>query len=177
MNQIRKNTTGQSRSRAGSIDKGPKTRSQAGESGAEGVRNRFVVFMLGNKYLAVEAGSVAEVVRDLRVTPLPNLPAWLVGIANLRSEIATLIDLAKLLGDGTGRSTPSLKHVVLRSERFDALIAFKVDKLREMTEISEAELNEPEDDQPGFISGVTEYRSSKLAVIDARALFTSLSLD
>ena len=53
---------------------------------------KFVVFFLEGELFALPAAQITEIVRPLDFTPLPNSPAWLHGIANLRGEIAKTIE-------------------------------------------------------------------------------------
>jgi chemotaxis signal transduction protein len=48
------------------------------------------------------------------VTPLPNLPAWILGIVNLRSEIISVIDLAAFLDLPAARTQSGERFAVIR---------------------------------------------------------------
>ena len=56
----------------------------------------------------VEVGSLPA------VTPLPNLPGWILGIVNLRSEIISVIDLAAFLDLPAARTQSGERFVVIR---------------------------------------------------------------
>ena len=57
---------------------------------------KFVVFFLDDEFFALPANRVAEVVRPLPVTSLPNSPEWLCGIANLRGTIISVFSLSQI---------------------------------------------------------------------------------
>lgn len=56
-----------------------------------------VEFLLGNEHYAVNLTDVREVVEYTAITPLPNAPAAVQGIIDLRGEITTILDLRQRL--------------------------------------------------------------------------------
>ena len=67
----------------------------AGKSAEEGAGEIFQVveFLLGQEHFAIDLFDVKEVVEYARITKLPNSPAYIKGIIDLRGEITTIIDL------------------------------------------------------------------------------------
>lgn len=137
---------------------------------------KFIVFAMGGEHYAVDSQYVSEVVRNLDATPLPNTPDWLLGIANLRSEIVTVIDVEHFV---RGRSEPgnhAPKHVVVRMELMDALVAFRVDRLREILTIDQLKIKADTDRKHPFISGTFDHRSERFSVLNIGRLVESLTL-
>src|SRR5689334_910486 len=83
---------------------------------AEASGEKFIVFFLDGELYAVSAAQVAEVVQMLAITPLPNVPEWLLGIANLRGEIISVVDLPKLWNKKTSQNPAKAKLIVLRGQ-------------------------------------------------------------
>lgn len=54
---------------------------------------QVVEFLLGKELFAIDLFDVKEVVEYTRITKLPNTPAYIRGIIDLRGEITTIIDL------------------------------------------------------------------------------------
>jgi len=54
---------------------------------------QIVEFVLGEELFAIDLFDVKEVVEYTTITKLPNVPAYVKGIINLRGEIITIIDL------------------------------------------------------------------------------------
>ena len=59
---------------------------------------RFCVFRVDDQVLGIEVGTVQEVIRDRRITPVPRAPAAVLGLINLRGEIVPALDLRRCLG-------------------------------------------------------------------------------
>ncbi len=54
---------------------------------------QIVEFVLGKESFAIDLFDVKEVVEYTTITKLPNVPAYIKGIIDLRGEITTIIDL------------------------------------------------------------------------------------
>ena len=59
---------------------------------------RLCTFHLGGMVLALPSDDVREVIRHDAPTPVPLAPKGVVGLINLRGEIATVVDVARRLG-------------------------------------------------------------------------------
>ncbi len=60
---------------------------------AEESQCQLVTFQLGNELYGVDIMMVKEIVRVQEIRPIPNAPAYVEGIFNLRSEIIPIISL------------------------------------------------------------------------------------
>ena len=58
---------------------------------------QIIVFTLSDKYYAIGTDRVEEITKDLAFTLVPNSPDWVEGLINLRGNVVTLVNLAKLL--------------------------------------------------------------------------------
>ncbi len=137
---------------------------------------KFISFVFGGSSYALDSQTVSEVVRDLSATKLPNTPEWLLGIANLRSEIVTVIDLRSLIGESSSSGGEIAKHVVIRLETMDALIAFRVEKLREILTVDNIEISASDQDPHPFVSGTFMHKSESFTVLNVGKLVGSLKV-
>jgi purine-binding chemotaxis protein CheW len=67
-------------------------------SEAAGDFEPYIRFTLGALILAVPMAASLEIGRFQGATPLPNLPPWVLGVANIRGEIVSVVDLKAFLG-------------------------------------------------------------------------------
>jgi purine-binding chemotaxis protein CheW len=143
---------------------------------AEG--EKYVVFHLDEKLYGVRSNRVSEVVGSIPITPLPNVPEWLLGIANLRGDIISVVDLRKLFKKNT-QNPPKTRLIVFRSNKSDTSIAFVVDKLNEIVTLQAKEINfsaaDFEDSFP-TISGKADFKSTTLFLLDIDNILSTLSL-
>ena len=62
------------------------------------LQDQFVIFDLEKTSFALPLSSARETGRRPDITPLPNLPGWVLGISNIRGEIISFISLKAFLG-------------------------------------------------------------------------------
>lgn len=86
---------------------------------------KYVLVAVGKRHLALPIDNLAEVSSLPKVTSLPNLPDWIRGIMNIRSEIISLIDFSGFLGEGLAVREESRKLVVLRRGKMKVGIAVR----------------------------------------------------
>src|SRR3972149_3557054 len=60
--------------------------------------NQFLTFALGQEEYGVEILKIQEIKGFSAITPLPNAPAFLKGVLNLRGTIVPILDLRKKFG-------------------------------------------------------------------------------
>jgi purine-binding chemotaxis protein CheW len=105
---------------------------------------RVVIFKLGNEVYGLEVGTVVEIFRPERLTPVPNAPLYIEGVTNLRGDIVTVIDLKALL---TGESRAGLLNegrVIVASIEND-LVGLLVDAVIGINDIRAASIDPPLD--------------------------------
>ncbi len=56
---------------------------------------RYLCFSLGNEKFALPLLQVREVIAPPKITPIPQAPAFCLGLMNLRGEVITVLDLRK----------------------------------------------------------------------------------
>ena len=122
----------------------------------------------------ISAGTVAEVIAPPAVTPLPGTPEWLLGIANLRGDIISVVDLQKLWGKNCESQSSRLKLVVLNVKNPDSLIAFTVDKFSEIITLSADQIEPVKDQNFPYIWGKATHNSGILNLLDTEEIFSKL---
>ena len=132
---------------------------------------KFVVFFLADALFAVNAAQVAEIVRPLDFTPLPNSPEWLHGIANLRGEIVSVLNLSKICNKPGVADSSKSKLIVLKTETGASSAAFPVDRLSEIITLRREDIQPSEDFR---FSGCAIYKTASVKLLDTERLFASL---
>lgn len=91
---------------------------------------RVCIVSLGGELFAIDLHSVSEVFEVDSVTPVPGMPAVLVGVANLRGLIIPLVDLRPLLGLPTTGSALPYAVVVRHGAQLLAVLIERVPEIR-----------------------------------------------
>jgi purine-binding chemotaxis protein CheW len=132
---------------------------------------KFVVFFLADELFAVSAAKIAEIVRPLEFTPLPNSPDWLHGIANLRGAIVSVLNLSKICGKQSAPDSTKSKLIVLKAKNSASPLAFPVDRLSEIITLHKKDVTPTEDSR--FLGGAV-YKTAAVKLLDTEKLFASL---
>ena len=90
---------------------------------------RCIVFTLDETRYAVAMDNVVEVDRLPAITSIPNVPAWIEGLANLRGEIISVVDLRQYLNMDTQEFVQSRQMLIVRSHNTDLTTSLIVDRV------------------------------------------------
>jgi chemotaxis signal transduction protein len=130
--------------------------------------------MAGASY-ALPLSHVREVDRLPGVTPLPNVPSWLLGAANLHGEIVSVVDLAAFLGLGAAR--PSRETRLLACRHGGMEVGLMVERVRDIRELPDAAIRPPAGQLRGrvgrYLAGVFTGDGRLTLVLDVPGLLQS----
>ena len=83
------------------------------ESAVQTASNRFLTFRLDEQLYALPSEEVSEVIRIPASARVPQGPAALLGIANLRGSVLPLVGLRELLGKNSATSVSSTARAIV----------------------------------------------------------------
>jgi len=105
---------------------------------------RGVGFMLAGQMFVADMGQVAEILQPPRMTKVPGVKSWVLGVANVRGRLVPVMDLAGMLGLSSRANWRSRRVLVveqgdvLTGLLVDAVLGmqqFPVDTMRTVTEV------------------------------------------
>jgi len=140
------------------------------------IGEKYLVFFLDDEFYAVPSQKVVEVAPTIPVTVLQNAPEWLLGIANLRGEVISVVSLPALLEKKILKPAPKPKFIILRSSACESGVAFTADRISEIVSVPDEEINfnDAAESLPVFARAV--HKSQTLNLIDTEKLLASLKL-
>jgi purine-binding chemotaxis protein CheW len=143
----------------------------------EGPEEQHIAFSLAGTEYAVPLGSVIEVVRPQRTTPLPNVPEWMTGLTNLRGDVISVVDLRTFLGMEPVALGSASRMLVARSRSGDTTTGLLVDRVRRIIKLPARQIVAPtaplEDQVAPYLRGVAESAGRLLVVLDLDRLLLS----
>jgi purine-binding chemotaxis protein CheW len=148
------------------------------QSAAEaGTLKRYVVFSIGATEYAVPIINLSEVARPLDVTPVPNMPDWVSGVANLRGDIISIVDLRIFLGQAAAELQASNRMLVVHAQKEDLVMGLTVDRVGGIFDLPEEQIRSPsapiEDKVSGYMRGVSDFGDRLFVVLDLNHLLLS----
>jgi len=105
----------------------------ADEKQRESGRMQLVCFKLADEEYAVEITAVQEVLRLQKITPVPQVPHFVLGVLNIRGEIVPVFDLRKKFG--LAEKEPDVQTKIVIVKVYDAVISFIVDKIMDTIKV------------------------------------------
>ncbi len=130
-------------------------------------RSQYSTFYVGGRLYGIDVTRVQEVVRPMPTTPIPLAPPSVVGLINLRGQVATAIGLRELFA--IAQNPPdSFMNVVCRID--GTLIALQADDIGDVLEVQATDFEATPQTVPGdvrrFMSGIYKISGSLLSIID-----------
>lgn len=120
------------------------------EEKARPAEEQMVVLDVGEESYGIPVQRVREIVRVPPITRVPNGPAFLEGVINLRGQVIPVMDLRKHLGIPSGSETRSSRVVV--SELGSHTVGLMVDAVSEVVMVATTEIEPP----PTLIAGAND---------------------
>ncbi len=129
-----------------------------------------LLFRLGEEWYGVRLADVREIYREYRLTQIPCVPDFVLGVVSMRGEILSVNDLARMMRLGqvtsTGRQPPA---IVLENAETEAAIV--VDEIGEIADIPTGSIQPPliviDRLQAPFVSGTVAVGELLVGLIDA----------
>ncbi len=99
-----------------------------------------VIFKLGEEEYGMDIMLVNAIENYTGVVPIPNAPAYILGILNLRGEVIPVYSLRKKFGMPETSATESTQLLITRAD--GTAIGYKVDSVSEIMEVADSEMQE-----------------------------------
>jgi len=146
-------------------------------SAAETSQSRFLTFRVDGQLYALRSDDVSEVIRVPTVARVPQGPAALLGVANLRGSVLPVASLRKMLGKDVASAIVSARAIVLDIGAPVAIVVDSVETLEtvsaEHIETRQKELSAEGSEKltGAFSIGTTDKHVAK--ILDVKALLES----
>ncbi|MFH1811018.1 MAG: chemotaxis protein CheW [Pseudomonadota bacterium] len=126
---------------------------------------RYLTCRVGSEEYGVELSRTREILKPLKLTPVPRAPAEVLGVISLRGQVLPVVDLTQRLG---GQATPQ----PLRTERYVVLqlqgdlLCIRVDAVSGVVGFGAAEIEPP----PKKVRGLDSDAVAGIGRIDERMI-------
>jgi len=142
-----------------------------------GDKEQHVIFSLAGAEYTVPIANVVEIGRPLAVTPVPNVPDWVLGAANLRGDIISMVDLRAFLGLEQVSPDRASRMLVAQTRQEDISVGLIVDQVSGISYLPAAQISAPaapiQDQVAPYLRGVYEHEGRLLAVLNLEQLLLS----
>ncbi len=129
---------------------------------------QVVGFRIGRETFGLPISMVREIIRVPDITAVPNAPAYIEGVINLRGRIIPVVDLRKRFGEKSFE--PDKKNRVVVVELETRAIGLIVNSASEVLRISPSEIEEPSnvfhEGELDYITGVGKLKGRLVMLLD-----------
>jgi len=145
------------------------------------VKSPFISFMLGGCEMALSIRCLQEIGYLPTITPLPNLPAWIKGIIQIRGEILSVVDFEALFGLGKERGYgQNNAYLLFKQQEFKFCLpvhritgVVNFDEQRDLLETLTPGQADSLAGLTGFIKGVLAIDHRRVCILDSEKLGNS----
>lgn len=145
---------------------------------------RYLTFALGHESYGIEVLAVQEIIRLPAITAVPQLPAYLRGVINLRGKIIPVTDLRARFGlEHNGDTTRTCIVVVQiqRPGRPAMPMGLVVDTVEEVIHIAADDMTPPPEFgtavDVSFLHALARVKGSVKALLDIQRVLTDSQID
>jgi purine-binding chemotaxis protein CheW len=140
---------------------------------------RYLTFALGRESFGLEISYVKEIVGMQPITQMPEVPAYVKGIINLRGKIIPVIDMCVKFGKELNPYTDRTCIIVVDIQEIS--VGLIVDNVTEVLVIDDADIVPPPSMRTGaynnYIKAIGKTGNDVKLLLDCEKLFSSEELE
>lgn len=138
--------------------------------------DQFITFALQNTLLALPLSSALEIGHRPMITPLFNLPDWVLGVSNVRGEVVSIVDLKTYFELPSSGSKRGGRLIIVHNR--DMKVGMLVDRIMGILSLDQIDTDIQESPHregkiSSFISGVVVSGKNLLNILDVDKLLSS----
>jgi len=144
---------------------------------------QFVTFQVGDEECGVDIRCITEVIRPLKIKPLPRMPEFIEGVVNLRGMIIPIVDLRKRFALTRIVDNPKKMRMLITkgaipgaSRAGRELLGLVVDSVQEVLHINRKDIDPAPEaargQHAGFITGMGKVGDRLIILIDSSMILS-----
>ncbi len=103
------------------------------------MRDQYIILALEKTLFAFPLSSALEIGQRPDITPLPNLPNWILGISNIRGQIISFINLKAFFGIPSTRKKSDRRFLIIQNR--DIKIGIIIDRIMGIFSLNQIDTN------------------------------------
>ena len=135
---------------------------------------QFAMFSLGEENYAVDIGVIREIIRPLKITPLPGAPSFIEGVINIRGDVIPVMEMRKRFEVEGEREFPP-RMILVKVE--DQWVGMIVDSVTEVIRVPVSDIKPPPKVMGGegarYIDGVCQHADDLVVLLNLDEILSS----
>ena len=142
----------------------------------------YITFRLADEMFAVDVNQVREILDSPKITPIPNTPAFMRGVINVRGSVVPVIDMRQKFGMPAIENTANTRIIVLELELDGKALVLGAlaDSVKEVIELSPEQTEAPPRIgsrwKSEFIKGIGKQNEEFIILLDIERFFLTNGL-
>jgi len=136
------------------------------------MQNKYLTFILASQEFAIPIRNVVDIINMQPITRVPNTPAYVKGITNLRGKVIPIVDV--LTRFGKQHDDYNERTCIIVVEYHGASVGMIIDRVSEVINMEEGDISTPPNfnnsSEAKFIQGVGRTESSVRLILDFMAV-------
>lgn len=137
------------------------------------VEKKYIIFQIGSEEFALPIDFVMSIERSIKVTRVPNMPPYILGVINLRGIVIPVIDLKYKFTSSNTEITDATRIIICRYENLE--VGFFVDTAKDVLTVHDKYIEAaPEMEQSEateYIKALIHLQKRIIILLDVAKLF------
>ncbi len=139
----------------------------------------LLTFCIGDQLFAIDTKYIKEVGANITCTPTSTAAEHIIGLFNLRGQIAVLLDFSLMSGGAAMRYEQTIPYAFILKRKSGAdIIGFAVNRAEDVLTVDDANIKKPpsnlDERMTEMLGGVIEYGEKLLLVVSAEHLINNI---
>ena len=130
---------------------------------------QFIVVKIGQEQYGINIKYIENIVRMQHITRVPQVPAYIKGVINLRGEVIPVMSLRLKMGLPEDVETKASRIIIIKMEQHGN-IGLMVDEVKEVVNLEEDQIEKvsygSSDNSESFILGIGKYEGGLISLLD-----------
>lgn len=103
----------------------------------------LLLFRIGDEWYAVSVDAVREIFQEYEITSIPCVPDFILGVVNVRGEILSVTDPARIMRIGEIAPTEGIRPPAIVIANEEVATALVVDEIGDITDVPNSSIEPP----------------------------------
>lgn len=141
--------------------------------------HQFLSFTLGRELFAINVLQVKEILAEVRITRVPQMPDYMLGVINLRGSVVPVVDLRRKFGMDNQEAGQEKCIVVMEIDFSgeELVLGAVTDSVQEVFDLNDAEIEPPPRMgmklKTEFIRGMGKKDEELIIILDVDRIFST----
>ena len=136
---------------------------------------QYIVVKFGDEQYGINIKYIDNLVRMQRITRVPNVPAYIKGVINLRGEVVPVVSLRIKMGLCEDEITKLTRIIIIKLDNGE-VIGVLVDAVKEVVTLDTREIEKVSydsgEEKTNFISGIGKDKGELISLFDLNLVFS-----